>query len=257
MKRLALSADAVSIGTFVKTDSPQVIEVLATTALDFAVIDAEHAPFDRQSLDRMLLAGRAADLSLLVRVPDFSPMSIQTALDLDAAGILVPHVDSASDARTVVARARFRDGERGLSVAARFGGYGTLPRDEAIARGDATLVLCQIESERAVQAAAAIAAVPGVCALFIGRADLGMSMGLDDPSHPRVLEAARHSVDMALRAGKVAAMNASTLQEAARYAAWGVSCFIIGSDQSLLRSAAQEAADAGGERLRAALVVPA
>jgi 2-keto-3-deoxy-L-rhamnonate aldolase RhmA len=257
MKRLALSADKVAIGTFVKTDSPQVIEVLGTTALDFAVIDAEHAPFDRQSLDRMLLAGRAADLALLVRVPDFGPISIQAALDLDAAGILVPHVGSESDARTVVARARFRGGERGLSVAARFGGYGTLPRNEAIARGDATLVLCQIESERAVQAADAIAAVPGVHALFIGRADLGLSMGLDDPLHPRVLEAARHSVDMALRAGKVAAMNAATLQEAARYAAWGVSCFVIGSDQSLLRAAAQEAADGGGERLRAALVVPA
>ena len=257
MKRLALSAGDVAIGTFVKTDSPQVIEVLGTTALDFAVIDAEHAPFDRQSLDRMLLAGRAAGLALLVRVPDFSPVSIQTALDLDAAGILVPHVDSEDDARTVVARARFRSGERGLSVAARFGGYGSLPRNEAIARGDATLVLCQIESERAVQAAAAIAAVPGVHALFIGRADLGMSMGLDDPLHPRVLEAARHSVDMALRAGKVAAMNATTLQEAAQYAAWGASCFVIGSDQSLLRAAAQEAADASGERLRAALVVPA
>src|SRR5882724_1687413 len=178
MKRLALSGDEVAIGTFVKIDSPQVIEVLGTTALDFAVIDAEHAPFDRQSLDRMLLAGRAAGLALLVRVPDFSPVSIQTALDLDAAGILVPHVDSESDARTAVARARFRAGERGLSVAARFGGYGSLPRNEAIARGDATLVLCQIESERAVQAADAIAAVPGVHALFIGRADLGMSMGL-------------------------------------------------------------------------------
>ena len=256
MKRLALSGDEVAIGTFVKTDSPQVIEVLGTTALDFAVIDAEHAPFDRQSLDRMLLAGRAADLALLVRVPDFSPVSIQTALDLDAAGILVPHVDSEDDARSVVARARFRGGERGLSVAARFGGYGTLTRNDAIARGDATLVLCQIESEPAVNAAGAIAAVPGVHALFIGRADLGMSMGLDDPQHPRILEAARHCVDMALRAGKVAAMNAATTQEAAKYAAWGVSCLVIGSDQSLLRAAAHEVGDAGGERLRTALVVP-
>ena len=82
-------------------------------------------------------------------------------------------------------------------------------------------------------------------------------MGLDDPLHPRILEAARHGVDMALRAGKVAAMNATTMQEAARYAAWGVSCLVIGSDQSLLRAAAHEVADVAGERLRAALVVPA
>ena len=53
-----------------------------------------------------------------------------------------------------------------------------------------------------------------------------------------------------------AAMNAATTQEAARYAAWGVSCLVIGSDQSLLRAAAHEVADVGGERLRAALDVP-
>ena len=256
MRTLTLSPDRVSIGTFIKTDSPHVVEVLGTTAMDFGIVDAEHAPFDRAGLDRMMLAGRAADLPLLVRVPDFSSTWIQSALDVDAAGILVPHVDSADDARTVVSRARFRGGSRGFSASARFGGYATSTRDAAITRGDSSIILAQIESEEALNAVEAILAVPGILGVFIGRADLGMSMGIEDPRDARILEASRHIVAATLKAGKVASMNAATVQEAATYAAWGVSCFVIGSDQSLLRGAAQGVADPDGKSLRAALAKP-
>jgi 2-keto-3-deoxy-L-rhamnonate aldolase RhmA len=253
---LAISRDTVTIGTFVKTDSPHVVEILGTTAMDFGIVDAEHAPFDRAGLDRLMLAGRAWGFPLLVRVADFSAPSIQTALDVDAAGILVPHVDSAQDAATVVSRARFRGGVRGLSISARFADYGAMPRAQAVARGDATRIVVQIESEAALNAVEAIAAVPGVDALFIGRADLAMSMGIEDPRDARILEASRHIVAATLRAGKVASMNAASTAEAAGYAGWGVSCFVIGSDQSLMRSAAQAAADPEGKGLRAALVRP-
>jgi 2-keto-3-deoxy-L-rhamnonate aldolase RhmA len=187
---------------------------------------------------------------------NISAPSIQTALDVDAAGILVPHVDSAQDAATVVSRARFRGGVRGLSISARFADYGAMPRAQAVARGDATRIVVQIESEAALNSVEAIAAVPGVDALFIGRADLAMSMGIEDPRDARILEASRHIVAATLRAGKVASMNAASTAEAAGYAGWGVSCFVIGSDQSLMRSAAQAAADPEGKGLRAALVRP-
>lgn len=256
MKPLRITRDSVTIGTFIKTDSPHVVEVLGTTALDFGVLDAEHAPFDRAGLDRMVLAGHAAGLPLIVRIPDFSATWVQTVLDIDAAGILVPHVDTAEDARAVVQRARFRQGTRGFSISARFGGYGTRDRNEAIARGDTALIICQIESAQAVDNAQAIAQTEGVHALFVGRADLAMSMGIENPRDPRVLDAARRVVDITLRAGKVASMNAANQEEAATYAAWGASSFIIGTDQALLRSAAQSAADPNQTGLRAALPSP-
>ncbi len=243
LKQLKLSQDLVAIGTFIKTDSTHVVEVLGTTALDYGVLDAEHAPFDRAGLDRMVLAGHAANLPMIVRIPDFSSTWIQTVLDIDAAGILVPHVDTVEDAVTIVQRARFRRGTRGFSISARFGGYGTRDRGEAIARGDASLVICQIESAQAVANARGIAQTEGVDALFIGRADLAMSMGIEDPRDQRVLDAAHEVVDVALRAGKVASMNAGNQEEACTYAACGASCFIIGSDQSLLRTAAHAMAD--------------
>jgi len=254
MRTLRLSRDAVAIGTFVKTDSAHVVEVLGTTAMDFGVLDAEHAPYDRSGLDRMVIAGHAAGLPLIVRIPDFTATWIQTVLDIDAAGILVPHVDTADDARTIVQRSRFRGGTRGFSISARFGAYGTRERGESIARGDASIVICQIESAQAVDNALAIAQTEGVDALFVGRADLGMSMGIENPRDARVLDAARSAIDAALAAGKVASMNAATLEEAAGYAAWGVSCFVMSTDQALLRSAAHTIADPEGKRLRQSLV---
>src|SRR3546814_19952866 len=81
------SGEAV-VGTFVKTTSPQTIEVLARTALDFAVLDAEHAPFGIESLALALGATHRAALAPLVRVHDHKHAFINAFLDMGADGII-------------------------------------------------------------------------------------------------------------------------------------------------------------------------
>lgn len=235
---------AYQLGTFVKTASPHIIEVLGTTALDFVCIDAEHAPFDRATLDMMVLATRATKLQAFIRIAEVNPAVILSALDIGATGILVPHVDSADDARKVVAMARYRDGARGYSSSPRFAGYGSLGMKEALRIGDEAQVICQIESDAAVKDAEAIAAVPGVGGLFVGRADLALSMGLDNPRDPRVLEATRHVLAVAKKAGKRAGMFVAGNAERDEFAALGADWFIVSSDQTLLRQGAQAIAHA-------------
>jgi 2-keto-3-deoxy-L-rhamnonate aldolase RhmA len=230
------------VGTFVKSNSPHVVEVLGATDLDFAVLDAEHAPLDRTALDLMMLAGKAAGLPLLVRIPDRSAATVQSALDIGAAGLVVPHVDTVADALAVVAHARFRGGDRGFSSSPRFAGYGTLGMKATIAHGDSAMVICQIESPLAVENAAAIAATAGVDGLFIGRADLALAMGLDDSKHPAVSAACDRSIAAALAAGKLAGVFTNSIEERDRYAKAGVNWIVYGSDQSLLRQAAQAVA---------------
>ncbi|RZJ26148.1 MAG: aldolase [Haliea sp.] len=239
-----------TLGTFVKTDSPQVTEILGTTDLDFVVIDAEHAPFDRLLLDRHMMAGRAAGIPVLVRVPDTGAATVQSALDLGAAGILVPRIDNAQQAADVVSRAKFRNGgSRGFSISPRFAGYGTLKMSQAIDAADATLVICQIESASGVEDAARIASTPGVDGLFIGRADLALSMGMEDIRSPVVAEACGRIIDAAIAAGITAAMFVPNAEEAAAFMKLGVRCFVVSSDQSLMRSGAQQLSD----RLRSPL----
>jgi 2-keto-3-deoxy-L-rhamnonate aldolase RhmA len=236
------AGDEYHVGTFVKTTSPQTIEILGGSGLDFAVLDAEHAPFDRAALDLAMIAGRASGLPLFVRVLDRSAASLLSVLDMGAAGVLVPHVDTPEDAREVVAHCRYVGGDRGYSSSPRAAGYGALGMKEAIRQGDRTVVLCQIESVQAVDNAARIAAVPGVDALFIGRADLALSMGLDSAQDARVTKATESVIHAGRAAGKTIGMFVGSTAERDKYRALGVRWFVQGSDQSLLRQAAQAVA---------------
>jgi 2-keto-3-deoxy-L-rhamnonate aldolase RhmA len=228
----------IHVGTFVKTPAPQIIEILGAAGLQFAVLDAEHAPWDRGSMDLALLAGRAAGLPLFVRVHEASAAQILSALDLGAAGVLVPHVDSAEQARRALSHARYVGGERGYSSSPRAAGYGSMGMKEAIRRGDLAHVICQIESVAAVDDAAAIAAVAGVAGVFIGRADLALSMGLETTQHPRVDEATQHVMQVAKAVGKVIGVAVGSVAERERYVALGASWIVQASDQALLRQAA-------------------
>lgn len=116
---------AALVGSFVKTGSHQVIEVLGAAGLDFAVVDAEHAPFDAATLDRMALASRAARLPCLLRVPELAAAPIGQALDLGFAGVVVPHVAGADAAKQVIDAAKYAGRQRGYSPSTRAGGYGT------------------------------------------------------------------------------------------------------------------------------------
>lgn len=165
-----------------------------------------------------------------------------------AAGVLVPHVESAEQARAVVSHCRYVGGDRGYSSSPRAAGYGALGMKEAIRLGDRNVVLCQIESLQAVEQAQPIAAVPGVDGIFIGRADLALSMGLDNAQHEQVIEATEHAVRAGIAAGKLVGMFVSSTAERERYEALGVRWFVQGSDQSLLRQGAQAIARAASSR---------
>lgn len=225
-------------GTFVKTPSVAVVEILGLAGLDFAVLDAEHAPLDRGALDLAMVAGRAVSLPLFVRIPDKAAATILSTLDMGAAGLLVPHVDTADDARAVLAHARYIGGDRGFSNSPRAGRYGQLNMPETIAEGDSTRVVCQIETAMAVQNVREIAQVEGIHGLFIGRGDLALSMGLPSPRDPRIDAAVTSIIDAGLAAGIQVGMFVNGVAERDQFAARGVTWFVIGSDQALLRQGA-------------------
>ena len=225
-------------GTFVKTASPQVIEILNFAQLDFVVIDAEHAPFDRRDIDIMVLAGRACNLPVFVRVPNTDASTLLSSLDLGVAGLVVPHVDTAEQARAIVAHTKYLGGQRGFSSSPRSSGYGSLGMKAALAQGDSAKLLCQIESKQAVEAAADIAKVDGVDALFIGRADLALSMGFDNTAEAAVEQAVDHIIAVTKAVGKLVVVAVGNKAERDRFAARGADWFVIGTDQGLLRQAA-------------------
>lgn len=229
-------------GVFQKLPHHQVTELLGASAIGFAVLDGEHAPFDPSTIDACQLASRAVDLPLLVRVATAAPEAILAALDMGAAGVLVPHVDSAEKAATAVRAARYAGGGRGFSPSTRAGGYGTRGlRDYMEAADRENLVIGQVEDAAALECLAAIAGTPGLDAVFVGRADLAASLGCEW-NDPMLDDATRAIADAAASAGIACGAYLASPGDAPRYRAWGISFLIVGSDQGILRTGAEQLA---------------
>ena len=176
-------------GLVVKMPSPWLLELAGRSGFDFAVIDTEHGPAEVDALEHHLRAADCVGLPALVRVATGARDEVLHALDAGAAGVVVPHVADAHAADELVRAAHYPPrGERGLATSTRAGYHGTVSVSEHVRNADAsTLVVAQVEDAQAVAHAAAIAAIPGVDAVFLGAADLAMSLGHPgEPSHPAV-----------------------------------------------------------------------
>jgi 2-keto-3-deoxy-L-rhamnonate aldolase RhmA len=241
--RARLAAGELLAGSFVKTPAHHGVEIAGAAGLDFVVVDAEHAPFSSETVDRCALAGIAAGIAVLVRVPHAGSPMIQQALDLGAAGVVVPHISSPAEARSVVERARFNNSARGYSNSVRAAGFGRMGMAEFMRHSDDTVaVMVQIEDRQGVAEAAAIAALDGVDALFVGRADLAVAMGAAGSDDPAVLEASAAVARAAKAAGKACGTFAIDGSRLAEQAALGMSFFVIGSDQSAMRAGWEQTA---------------
>lgn len=226
------------LGTFIKTPSIHVVEILGAAGFDFLVVDAEHAAFDRQSIDLALLAARSAGVHSVVRVRNCNATEILAALDDGADGVLAPHISSREQAEALVRACRYSGG-RGFSNSPRAGAYGATPmwrhvddEDERVA------VIAMIEDPSAIECIDEILSVDGIDAIFIGRGDLAVAMRDREAGAPSVQAAAHRIIDAAVRHSKPVWLLPSNAAEAVTFAQRQVKGFIVSSDQGLMRSAA-------------------
>jgi 2-keto-3-deoxy-L-rhamnonate aldolase RhmA len=234
-------------GSFLKTPSPILVEVLASAGLDLLCIDAEHAPFDRAAIDLCVMTARAAELPIIVRTPTAAPEHLLNALDCGADGVLLPHIRSAEEAHAAVTAAHYGRGGRGYAGSSRAAAYGTssIPQHLAASAGR-TVVIIQIEDVEAVDAINSIAAVPGLDALFVGRIDLTIALGETDPNAPSVLAAVKHVLTTGAAAGIPVGMFVPRDGDVAAWHAEGARLFLQGSDQAFMRAGAKAARVASG-----------
>ena len=242
--RQRLTSGEALMGTFLKTPSSVMAEVLGLSALDVIAVDAEHHPFGRLELDSCIAALRATDMPCLVRLSSDSPTDIRNALDCGATGIVVPHVTTAEQATAIVKAAHFGDGGRGYAGSTRAAGYGTKSMMDHMNDSAAqTVVIVQIEDIAALDNVAEIAAVEGVDGLFIGRVDLavGMQKAVSDNDVIKTVQdvcAAGNTADTAI------GMFTPDLKELPDWQDRGASFFLLSSDHSMVLAGANELAQA-------------
>jgi 2-keto-3-deoxy-L-rhamnonate aldolase RhmA len=217
--------------------------VLAKAAgYDWLFIDGEHGAFSMQEATQICLAALPTGMTPLVRVCSDALDEGTRALDNGAMGIVVPHVDTAEQAKRIASQFRFPPrGHRSWGGPVAIFGFtppGMAQAQEEIDR-EVTIVV-MIETPQAVANADAIAAVAGIDVLLIGTSDLTSEMGIHgEIGHPRVEEAYRAVAAACRRHRKVLGMGGVYDEEtAARYIGLGARMVLGGSDQQFLLQAA-------------------
>lgn len=190
-------------GPFMKTCDPAFVEVAGYAGCDFAILDMEHGPAEAAMLQNHIRAAQIAGVLPIVRVKELSDTDISKALDIGAAGVQIPQVSSAGQAREAVRAARFYPrGERGVCRFVRAAQYSSLDRNDYFRQANEALVIIQLEGREAMEALEEIMEVEGIDILFIGPYDLSQSLGLPGQTmHPEVVAAMKNILRRASEKG--------------------------------------------------------
>ena len=229
------------IGTFVKTPSMMVAEVLASTDLDVVCFDAEHSPFDRRDIDSCLMAFRAEQKPALVRVASSSADQILNALDCGATGVVIPHVDSPEKALACATAARYGRVGRGYAGSTRSAGYGAASVAENISLNQLeTTVIAQIEDLAALDHIEEISAQEGIDCLFIGMMDLTVALGAQAATDNVVIEAAEKICIAAQANNRKLGIFIPSIDSIEFWRDRGVTLFLMSSDHSFIKQGAKK-----------------
>lgn len=225
------------IGTLISMNHPAVTEMMIKAGYDWLFIDAEHGAFDPAAAQSMLQA--AGDTPCLIRVPHSDGVWIKKALDIGAAGIIVPQVNSAAEAEAVVQAAKYPPrGQRGVGLG-RAHGYGFEFQEYMANANEETTVIIQAESSAAVEDIEEICAVPGVDSIFIGPNDLSASLGhFGEFEHPEVQSAMDRVQQAAESAGLTLGYFGSTTESVLPAINKGYSLITVGVDVLFMGQAA-------------------
>ena len=164
-------------GTFLNLGSATAVEIAAEVGFDWLLIDLEHGNGSLADLRSMLLACRKSSASPIVRIPSIDADTVKFVMDSGAAGIMFPFVSSVADAVRCVRFMKYPPlGSRGVAGVIRATEYGRQWMEYFTQANMQSLVVAQIETAAAVEAAEQIAAVDGVDVLFVGPLDLSVSL---------------------------------------------------------------------------------
>ncbi len=181
------------IGAWTDMASPLATEITGSAGFDWLIADLEHGAGTEAGLMPVLMAAELTGAAAFVRPQSGERLRIGRALDLGAAGIMVPRLDTGAQVEEAVSFLRYPpDGVRGVALRTRGARLGTVGHADVQSINRDIVGIIQIESPSAVRESDAIAAIDGVDVLFVGPADLSHSLGVpgrfDDPAYLGALD---------------------------------------------------------------------
>lgn len=197
-----------ALGISIMIPSPQLVEIAGRCGYDWVLLDCEHGSISLETVELMVMAAEASNITPLIRPASKAPGVIGQYLDRGVQGVQIPHVTTAEEARALVREIKcYPEGERSLAVGTRSAGYGFGLRPEEYAKqANIDMLIClQVEDRDGITNLTEIAAVEGVDVIFLGPSDLSQSLGHPgDFEHPAVKSVIDAAVQEIVQAGKIA-----------------------------------------------------
>lgn len=241
--KAALTRGTSPLGTWISIGHPAVVEVNAFIGFDFVLIDSEHTSMSLETIESLVRAAHASSDATdpVVRVPDNDPVRIKRILDIGVSNLMIPMVDSATEARSLVEAVRYPPGgQRGIA-ASRATDYGRNFADYVAEANQTICTIAQIETEEGLDNAVEIGAVDGIDALFVGPADLSGSLDMFGQWESNELTKA---IEQVLEAGDETGVPVGTLtvdpETIPQHLEQGFDFLIAGKDTSHLIDAGED-----------------
>jgi 4-hydroxy-2-oxoheptanedioate aldolase len=218
-------------------------EVMARAGWHSVTVDLQHGVQDYLSMVQCFQAMGAYPVTPMVRVPWNEPGIIGKVLDAGAWGVICPMVNTAAEARALVAACLYPPKGNRSNGPVRAGGYGEPGNLYQGFANDELLVLPMIETRQAVDNLEEILDVPGISGIYVGPSDMGLSFGMSptlDREEPEILETYARIIKETGKRGLVAGLHNAAPAYAARMIEFGFRIITITSDATLLGKIAQE-----------------
>lgn len=228
-------------GTWCIIPSPEIVNVLCKSGLDFVLIDFEHGPVDFVTAQKMIMAAHAEGKEAVVRVGKLEEVEILRSLDIAPDGIMVPHIETKEDMEKVVSFVKYPpEGQRGYSPYTRAGGY-CVQKDYTKTENDRLLVSIIIESKKGVDNLDDILKNPSLDMIYLGAYDISLSLGHQgEINHPDVIRVIEKCVEKAKRAGKASGALYQTKENLEYFSKIGVNFLVYKVDTMIINEGLKE-----------------
>lgn len=225
------------IGTWSNIPSPVVTDIIASSGLDFIIIDCEHGPLHFETAMQMMVACEANRVSPCLRIGAIQAVEMQKALDIGAHCVHIPNISTAQEAQKCVEIFKYPPlGARGFSPFTRAGGYGGMLPKAVVEYGNREpLLAIHIEDARGIENIHEILQVAGIDIIFLGLFDLSKSLGIPgEITHPKLLDLLKQLTHTIRSQGKypgTIVMNSEQLERSLdfgiQYIAYSVDCYVL------------------------------
>jgi 4-hydroxy-2-oxoheptanedioate aldolase len=229
-----------ALGIQLHLTDPAVFELTSLMGFDGIWMDLEHHGYSLETAGQLMRAARVGTADIIARPAKGEFMRLGRLLEAGAQAIMYPRCDGPEEAAEVVRWAKFAPlGTRGFDGGNSDSLYTAAPMVDYIAHANReTLIIMQLEDERAVAQAEAIAAVPGVDVLMFGPADFTILSGFaGEFEHPKVGEAMAKIASAAKNTGKHWARPVASAEHARQALEMGARLLFHNADIVMVKKA--------------------